>query len=387
MKSSKRADSILPSLTRKLFNEASKYDDVIDLTLGDPDFDTPNAIKQSAITAIKSNKTHYSANAGVPAAREAIARHVTQVWGVPCNESRNIILTVGGMEALYLSLLALVDEGDEVMILAPYYVNYLQMIQMCGGKPVVIDAYDSCSGLVVDRDALEERVTDKTVAIIINSPSNPTGAVLSKGELKAVSDFAAEHDLAVISDEVYRTLLYDGCQHESILQFEKARSRTILIDSASKQFSMTGWRIGYAYGPEDVITNMVKLQENVAACANVPSQYALAAAYSQGVDTSYMVREFQARRDYLCEALQKQEGLKFRKPEGTFYLFADISAFGLGSEEFCYKLLQSQHVAVVPGKAYGEKYDGYIRIAFTKDIPVLTEAARRMIDFLDGLKG
>ena len=282
------------------------------------------------------------------------------------------------MEAIYLALLSLVDSNDEVIVFAPYYVNYLQMVRMCGGTPVVIDCYDSKNGIKIQKDLLESKITDKTFAIIINTPNNPSGGIIDKKSLEAIADVADKYDIAVISDEVYRTLLFDGNVHQSILQFEKAKNRTILIDSLSKEFSMTGWRVGYAYAPEEIINSMVKFQENVAACVTVPSQYAAIEAYSSEINTMHFTKCFQERRDCLCEAFANIRGIKFVKPQGTFYMFIDISQLNIDSETFAYKLLREKHVAVVPGKTYGDGYDNYIRIAFVKDIRTLKDAAEKI---------
>lgn len=387
MKISDRALSIVPSLTRALFNKAKLYDDCIDLTLGDPDFNTPQQIKEAGINAIINNCTHYSANAGIAGAREATAERIKNIWKVACNPDKNVIITVGGMEAIYLSLLTLVDPGDEVIIFAPYYVNYVQMVIMCGGEPIIIDSYDSNSGIKIDENVLESKITDKTVAIILNSPNNPTGGIIPKESLAVVTELAEKYDLTIISDEVYRTLTYDNIEHQSVLQFENAKERTILIDSLSKEFSMTGWRVGYAFAPENIIENMIKLQENVAACTTVPSQWALIEAYNNNIDVGYMLSEFQKRRDCVCESLASIPLLRFYKPQGTFYFFIDISELGIDSVEFAYRLLDSKHIAVVPGKAYGDNFDNYIRIAFVKDVEILTIAMKKMADFITELSG
>lgn len=381
MKIANRSKQIVSSLTRALFNETKKYNGVIDLTLGDPDFDTPKNIKEAGVKAILNNKTHYSENAGLIEARKAVCEHIKEIWDIDAS-TENVAITVGGMEALYLALLSIVDPGDEVIIFAPYYVNYFQMIAMCGGTPVIVDGYDSKKGISIEKELLEDKITEKTVAIIINSPNNPTGGVIPKESLRAIAELSQKYDIAVISDEVYRVLTYDGNKHESILQFDEAKKRTILIDSLSKEFCMTGWRIGYAYGPSDIIASMVKLQENVAACASVPAQYALISAYRSNISNKAIVDEFCKRRDQLCESLSRFKGIKYQKPQGTFYLFVDISDLNMSGEEFAYRLLREKHVAVVPGKAYGDSYDKYIRIAFTKDIKVLEEAAERIGEFI-----
>lgn len=382
MKISDRAKLIQPSLTRKLFNMAKQYDDVIDLTLGDPDLAPPDEVCEAAYYAMKSNKIHYSANAGLLQTRAAIAGHIGNIWGTECDPSKNIIITVGGMEALYLTMLSMIDPGDEVIVFAPYYINYIQMIELCGGIPVIINAYDARKGIVINKAELEAAVTDRTVAVIINSPNNPTGGIIDRNTLKIIAETAEKHDLAIVSDEVYRTLIYDNVKHESILQFEEARGRTILVDSMSKEYSMTGWRIGYAYGPEDIISNMIKLQENVAACATVSSQYALMEAYTNQLPNHYIRDEFQERRNFLYTELSKIDKLIPTNPKGTFYMFIDISKTGMKSEQFAYALLENAHIAVVPGVAYGEMYDDYIRIAFTKKIDVLKEAVKRLKETL-----
>lgn len=382
MKISKRACKIQPSLTRKLFNMASKYDNVIDLTLGDPDLISPMELRSAAFNSMNENKMHYSANAGLEDARKAISNHVREIWNVPCNHDENIIITVGGMEALYLSLLSIVDPGDEVIIFAPYYVNYVQMIEMCGGIPIIINAYDNKKGLYVNEKIINSSISDKTVAVIINSPNNPTGDIFSKEMLKKIVNISEQNDLLIISDEVYRTLTYDNVKHESILQFDDALSRTLLVDSLSKEYSMTGWRIGYAFGPKEIISNMVKLQENVAACAPVSSQYALIEAYDNHIKNQYIIDEFQKRRDYLYNELVNIKNMNPMLPKGTFYMFVNIKETSMNSEEFAYNLLENVQVAVVPGIAYGEMYDNYIRIAFTKDIETLKEAVIRIKKFL-----
>lgn len=383
MKISRRANTVQPSLTRQLFNMAKNYDDVIDLTLGDPDLQTPERIKQAGCQAILQNKTKYSANAGLAEARAVVAKHVNKVWNVPCDPDSNLIVTVGGMEALFLALSCMVDEGDEVIIFAPYYVNYVQMVNICGGKPVIIDSYSDTQGMVINAEAVRKSITDRTVAIIVNSPNNPTGSLLSKQDLEKIWELARTYDLTVISDEVYRTLIFDDNHHESILQFPGAQDRTVLIDSLSKEYCMTGWRVGYAYGPELLIKNMVKMQENVAACASLPSQYAMIEAYGDSACNDGTIAEvFQKRCNYLYEALCRIPGVHCVKPKGTFYLFLNIEKTGLQSYDFACQLLQQEHVAVVPGEAYGESYTNYVRIAFTKEIAVLEKAVERIRRFI-----
>lgn len=384
MKISKRANAVEPSLSRQLFNMAKNYDDVVDLTLGDPDIMPSEKIRKAACEAVMGGKTKYSANAGLQTLREVIAKNFSEEYNIQIDPMKEIIMAVGGMEALYLSFACLLDDGDEVIILAPYYVNYKQMVQMCGAKPVIINTKEE-NGFGVSVEELEAAVTDRTVAIVVNTPGNPTGAVLSGEVLAGIAEIAKKYDLTVISDEVYRTLIFDGRRHESIVNLPDMRERTIVIDSVSKRFAMTGYRLGYAIGPEEVISNMVKMQENVAACAPLPSQYAAIAAFEQCVNDTSIREEFQERRDYIYESINAIDGLSCRKPDATFYLFVNISKTGMNCLDFAYKLLEEEHVAVVPGMTYGEAYTDFIRIAFTLKVDGLKVAVERIERFMKKL--
>lgn len=385
MKQSRCAQSVTPSLTRKLFNMAQEIgDDVINLTLGDPDLLPPEEIRKAACEAIMAGRTRYSANAGLKMTREAFASFFKREYSVSIDPSKNVISTVGGMEALYLSISALVDAGDEVIILEPYYVNYHQMLNMCGGVAVPVDRYGKSDEELVK--LIRNAITNRTIGIVLNSPCNPTGDILSGKVLDEIAKLACANDLFVISDEVYSSLVYDGKKCESIYTRAGMAERTIVIDSCSKRFAMTGWRMGFAAGPEDVIANMTKMQENIAACAPVPAQYAAIKAYKEDFDYSYIQKEYQKRKDLLVTALKDIPKLHFREPEATFYCFVDVSETGLDAEQFAYQLLEKQHVAVVPGIAYGEHYANYIRIAFTLEHKKLTEAMCRIKIFCEGLK-
>lgn len=384
MKISQKAECIEPSLTRDLFNRALKFDDVINLTLGDPDLPPPQNIRDAACAAIQAGKTRYSANAGLMDERVAIAAAFTKEYGLPCDPVTEVITTVGGMEALYLALSTIVDPGDEVIIFAPYYVNYVQMVRMNGGVPVIIDTKEE-NGFAVDPAELRKYITEKTVAIIVNTPCNPTGVTLPESVLEVIADTAKEYDLIVIADEVYKSLVYDGATHHSVLNVPGMRERTILIDSLSKKFAMTGWRLGWAIGPREIVAAMTKMQENVAACAPLPSQYAAIEALSDNADISYIRETFEARRDLIYTEVNKCEKLSALKPAATFYIFVNIEKTGLKSIDFAICLLESEHVAVVPGVAYGKAYDNFIRIAFTHDVKVLAEACKRIEHFVSSL--
>lgn len=381
MKISRMANVIEPSLTRKLFNMAKQYDDVIDLTLGDPDVQPNEQIKKAACKAIMDGKTRYSANAGLPELRKAIAGCIEKEYKTPIDFEKNVIVTVGGMEALFLTFATILDPGDEVIIQAPYYVNYVQMVKMCGGVPVVISTTED-NNFQLSIDDVKKSITDKTVAIVINSPNNPSGMVMNSNILDQLAEVAKENDLLVVSDEVYRTLLFDEQKHDSIILREGMVERTILIDSISKRFAMTGYRVGFAVGPEEVITAMVKMQENVCACAPLPSQYAAIEAYTNCLDQEYILDIFEQRRNVLVEGINNIDGLHCNKPAGTFYLFVNISSTGLDCIDFAYKLLEGQKVAVVPAVTYGEAYKDYIRIAFTLEEEKLVEAVDRIRKFV-----
>ena len=384
MKVSQKANNIELSLTRDLFNRAQQYDDVINLTLGDPDLPPPQSVRDAACDAIQKGKTRYSANAGLPGLRKAIAGSFIKEYGLSCDPTREVIVTVGGMEALYLAFSSIVDPGDEVIIFAPYYVNYVQMVRMNGGVPVVVETSGS-DGFSVYPETIKSHLSDKTVAIVINSPCNPTGTLISREVLGEIAEMVNERDLYVISDEVYKSLVYDGRRHCSVLEFPNMKERTILIDSLSKKYAMTGWRLGWAIGPEAVIAAMTRMQENVAACASLPSQYGAIEALEEKTEIAYIHRTFAERRNLIYREINACPRLWASKPEATFYIFVNIKETGLKSLDFALKLLDDQHVAVVPGITYGKAYDDYIRIAFTHDADVLLEACRRIHRFMGEL--
>lgn len=381
MRISNVAAAMETSLTRQLFNIAKGYNDVVDLTLGDPDVKPSQIIRDTACKAIQEGKTRYSVNAGMKEARAVLAENFGKEYGVAIDPEKQIMLTTGGMGALYIGLKALINPSDEVIVLAPYYVNYIQMIQMSGGVPVVVYG-DAAKGFAVDPEEVRKAVTDKTVAIMINSPCNPTGQIVSSEVLDELAKIAVEKDLAIISDEVYRTLTFDGRKHESIITRKGMLERTILVDSLSKRFAMTGYRAGYAIAPEEMIACMTKMQENIASCTSLPSQYAAIAAYTECSEDTTICETFEERRNYICSRLEKMDKVSFNRPQATFYIFVDISATGMNSVDFAYKFLESAHVAVVPGVTYGKEYMNFIRIAYTMDISKLEIAMDRMEKFL-----
>lgn len=314
MRISDMANRIKPSLTRKLFDMAKEYDNVIDFTLGDPDYETPDYVKKAGCEAIMAGKTKYAANAGIAELRSVVASRIENETGVHYDPSTEIQISVGAMEGLFLTLCCLVNPGDEVIIPSPHWVNYRHMTQMLSGVPVLVDAME-CDDFVVRPEAIREAVTDKTVAIILNTPNNPTGAVYDKDTIEQICKIAIEKDLVIIWDECYKSILYDGAKYTSILDFPGMKERAVVINSCSKRFSMTGWRVGYLAGPAELVTNMPKLQENIAACVTVPSQYAAIKALS-GDDTEpdRMRAGFERRRNVLVEGINSIDKLSVRSP-------------------------------------------------------------------------
>ena len=380
------ANGIQTSFTRQLFNMAKEYDDVIDFTLGDPDVQTHAAIKAAACRAIEQGKTRYSQNAGLLELRQTIAQYYNRKEQLAYRPEDEIMVTVGAMEGLYLCLLAMLNPDDEVIIPAPYYVNYTQMVAMCHAKPVIVDNPE-VTALTYRLEDIERAITPRTRAIMINTPSNPTGRVLSQEMLAGIAEIAKKHDMVVIADEVYKCLIYDKQPWNSIAHIEGMRERTILVNSLSKEFCMTGYRIGYVLGPSEIITAMTKLQENVAACAPLPSQYAAIEALGSTEDYSKdMVRIFTERKECIVDGISAIEGLTCREPDATFYLMVDISSIGMNSVDFAIALLKAQHVAVVPGITYGKCCDHYIRIAFTRELDYIREGVKRIDAFMKGLK-
>lgn len=376
------ANSIEPSLIRSIFNLAKTMDDVVDFTLGDPDVQPHQAIKDAACSAIQQGKTRYSQNAGLLELRETISRYYLRTEGFNYDPVTEIMVSVGAMEGLYLAFLALLNDGDEVIIPAPYYVNYVQMVQLCHAVPVVVDnpGAEELSFSVAD---IEKAITPRTKAIIINTPSNPSGKIIPQEKVKALAELAKRHDLVVIADEVYKCLIYDNTPFRSIVAIDGMRERTILINSLSKEFCMTGYRLGYVLGPQEIIAAMTKLQENVAACAPLPSQYAGIEALSGKEDYSKnMVDIFTERRNVLYNGLKDLPKIKCTLPEATFYMMVDISQTGMTSLEFAHDLLKKAQVALVPGIAYGKSCDKYVRIAFTLDKSRIEEGVKRIAEYL-----
>lgn len=376
------ANSVQQSLTRRLFDLASQYDDVINFTLGDPDVVPDQKIRDAACRAIQEGKTRYSANAGLLELRQAICDDIAESHNIQYSPN-NVIVTIGGMGALYLVFLSIINQGDEVIIASPGWVNYGQMVQMCGGLPVVIPTKEE-EGFAIQPDAFRSAITSQTKAIVLNTPCNPTGEILNQSTLQSIADIAVNHNILVISDEVYTALAYDGTKVPSIATLPGMSDRTILINSFSKKYSMTGYRVGYAIGDEVLIRNMTKLQENISACAPLPSQYAAIACLKEvkKEDVAQLVSIFKKRRDIFIEEINKVPNLSCRVPQGTFYAFVNIEKSGLTSLDFAMALLEQEHVAVVPGITYGKEGDHYVRIACTISEDLIRDGVQRIKRFM-----
>lgn len=381
------AQRIAPSMIRQLFNMAKTMDNVVDFTLGDPDIMPNLNIREAACKAIIDGKTRYSQNAGLLELREVISKKILNSEELRYAPSSEIAVTVGAMEGLYLTFLSLINDGDEVIIPAPYYVNYKQMVEMCGGIPVIVDPSDKDS-LLVSGEEIKKAVSKRTKIILINSPSNPSGKIMSPQTIREIASIVKDYNLIAITDEVYKKLNYGTVPFLSIATLPEMKDKTVIVNSLSKEFCMTGYRIGYVAGPSDIIGAVVKLQENVAACAPLPSQYAAIEALGSNEDYSKdMIQIFTSRRNTLCSILEQSPYIRVLKPDATFYAMVDISALGYESSvKFAYDLLENAKVAVVPGVAYGEICKNFIRIAFTLDEKLIRLGAERIVNFINSLK-
>lgn len=365
---------------RQLFDMASKFENVINLTLGDPDMLPELTIRNAGCEAIMKGNTRYSANAGLYGVRKAYVDFINERYNTNFLPENNVIVTVGAMEALYLALLSSINPGDDVIIFSPYYINYYQMIRMCGGNPVIVETKEE-NDFIPQLEIIREAICNRTKMIIINSPHNPTGTVYPSDTINGIIEIAQENRLLLISDEVYSALVYRGNEHYSVLQNKNGYKDVLVVDSCSKRFSMTGWRIGFATGPEEWIEAMTKLQENVAACAPLPSQYAALEAYERKSDITEYMAILEKRRDVLVRKLAKTDKLFFTIPKAAFYLFVNVKKTGKSGMEFSLELLEKEKVAVVPGDAYGDSFGNYIRIAYTIEERELLVASKRILDF------
>lgn len=383
-KVSKRAVNLRQGAIRAMFDKAATMTNVISMGIGEPDMATPKPVCEAAMEALNKGITHYTPNAGFLSTRKIIST-TGSIAAAQYDPATEIIITNGGMGALSLLISVLIEEGDEVLIQDPQWLNYAAQIEYYGGTVVRVPTKAE-EGFALKASEIEKRITDKTKLLLINSPNNPTGEVLGHDSLVEIAELTKKYDILVASDEVYNTLFYDGVQFESICTIPGMKERCIVVNSFSKSYAMTGWRIGYAAGPAEIIDRMIKAQENLNACANSFGQYAAEYALEH-LELSDDLREvFAKRRTVLLEGLNSIEGIKCGVPQGAFYVFPDISAFGLDSQTFCERLLEEQKVVCIPGSAFGECGEGYIRIAYTNDEENIRAAVERIRKFCDSLR-
>ena len=379
--------NIKPSGIRKFFDIVQTMPDAISLGVGEPDFITPWHIRQAAMDSIRNGETAYTSNAGDPKLRKAISRYMEERFSLSYDPMGEIIVTVGASEAIDLAMRAIINPGDEVIIPDPSYVSYVPNVLMVHGVPVPVKTKAE-NDFRITPEEIEASITDKTKAIILPYPNNPTGAVMEKHHLEAVAKVIKKHDLIVISDEIYAELSY-GISHVSIASVDGMKERTILINGFSKAFAMTGWRVGFVCAPKEVLSMMLKVHQYVIMCASTMSQAAaldaLERAFLDGFkDVKHMQEDYDMRRRVIYKALNDM-GLSSFEPKGAFYIFPCIKSTNRTSEEFATELLKSQHVAVVPGTAFGESGEGYVRCSYASSIKNINEAMNRIKKFLESI--
>ncbi len=372
---------IQPSGIRKFFDIAATMSDVISLGVGEPDFETPWKIRSAAIKSLERGKTRYSSNRGLAELRKEIANYLRRKYSLSYEPESEILVTVGGSEAIDAALRSIVNPGDEVIIPQPSYVCYVPMVQMAGGVPVIIEnkAEDDFKLTAAE---LKENITPKTKAIILPYPSNPTGAIMERADYEAIEKLIKDTDIILLSDEIYAELTFNGKKHVSPAAVGSLRERTIVINGFSKAFSMTGWRLGYTCGPKEILTQITKLHQYSIMCAPTTSQYAAVTALRDcDEEVAAMMEEYDTRRKLMVKGFNSI-GLECREPEGAFYAFPSIKSTGMMSGEFCEKLLEKEKVAVVPGTAFGESGEGFIRASYCYSTDHIREAIERIGRFL-----
>lgn len=374
---------IEPSGIRKFFDIVSEMKDAISLGVGEPDFDTPWHIREEGIYSLEKGRTFYTSNAGLKELKQEICRYLYRRFDVSYNPDSEVMVTVGGSEAIDIALRAMCDPGDEVLIPQPSYVSYVPCTMLAGGKPVVIELEEK-DNFKLTPEKLLEKITDKTKVLVMPFPNNPTGAIMTKEDLAPIVDIIIEKDLFVISDEIYSELTY-GTDHVTIAEFPGMKDRTILINGFSKSYAMTGWRLGYAAAPHRILEQMLKIHQFAIMCAPTTSQYAAVSALRDGDNNVQMMREaYDQRRRFVLHAF-KEMGLDCFEPEGAFYAFPSIKRFGMTSDEFATRFLREEKVAVVPGTAFGASGEGFLRVSYAYSLKNLKEALGRMANFVKRL--
>ena len=377
--------SIHPSGIRKFFDIANEMEDVISLSIGEPDFQTPWHIRDEGIRSLEKGRTWYSPNRGFADLLKEITKYYKRRFGITYEPQTQTLVTVGGSEAIDLAFRTLVERGDEVIIPQPAFVCYEPLTVMAGGVPVIINTKNE-DNFRLRADDLRAAITDKTKMLVLPFPNNPTGAIMERHDLEEIAQVCIEKDILVLSDEIYSELTYGGRDHVSIASIDGMYERTIVINGFSKSYAMTGWRLGYVLGPVEVVTQMTKLHQYGIMSAPTTAQYAAIEALRNGdSDIEEMRNEYDMRRRFVVGSLNKM-GLTCFNPEGAFYCFPCIKSTGLSSEEFCTRLLQSKHVALVPGSAFGESGEGYVRLSYSYSIKHLTRAMELIKEFLKELQ-
>ena len=380
----KKVTQIEPSGIRKFFDIVSEMQDAISLGVGEPDFDTPWSVREEGIYSLERGRTFYTANAGLKELRIEIGNYISRKYDLHYDAVHDIMVTVGGSEAIDLALRAMVDPGDEVLIPQPSYVSYLPCAVMADAKPVIINLKEE-NEFKLTRKELEESITDKTKILVLPFPNNPTGGIMTKEELEELVPVIIEHDLYVISDEIYAELTYKG-RHVSIASLPGMHDRTVTINGFSKAFAMTGWRLGYAIAPKMIMDQMIKLHQFAIMCAPTNSQFAAVEALKNCDDeVAKMVEAYDQRRRFLIDALRGM-GLECFEPFGAFYVFPSIKKFGLSSDEFASRLLREEKLAVVPGTAFGDCGEGFLRISYAYSLTDLKKGLERLQRFINKLQ-
>ena len=385
---SKRAGAIPPSGIRKFFDLAAGQDDIISLGVGEPDFVTPWQIREAGISAIKKGYTQYTSNKGLTKLREEISAYLKKYHNVSYSPDETVI-TMGASEAIDITLRAIVDEGDEVLIPDPSYVSYRPCVELCGGKGVAVEC-DGKNGFILTPENLEKAVTDKTKVLIFPYPNNPTGGIMTKEDIEKIIPFIVDHDLFVIADEIYAELTY-GQKHCSIASFPEMKGRVALISGFSKAFAMTGWRVGYVCAPTDITKALLKIHQYAAICAPSFSQYAALSGLTSGKEDDFkcvkeMREEYDARRKYVYKSLTSA-GLTCFEPRGAFYIFPCVESTGMTGAEFAMALLEKEKIAVVPGDAFGTFGKYYVRISYAYSMKNLVFAMDKIKHFIVSTKG
>ena len=381
---SKTVINIKPSGIRKFFDIVSEMDDVISLGVGEPDFDTPWHVRKEGIDSLEKGRTFYTSNSGLMELRQEICNYLKRKQNVEYDARKQVIITVGGSEAIDIGIRAMCDPGDEVLIPQPSYVSYEPCAILAGAKPVAINLKAENEFRLTAAE-LEEHITDKTKVLILPFPNNPTGAIMERQDLEAIAEVIIKHDIFVISDEIYAELTYKE-KHVSIVEIPGMYERTVLINGFSKAYAMTGWRLGYACGPQEIIEQMTKIHQFAIMCAPTTSQYAAVKALRDGdEDIAEMRTAYNQRRRFLMHAF-KEMGLECFEPYGAFYVFPCIKEFGITSDEFATRFLEAEKVAVVPGTAFGDSGEGFLRISYAYSLENLKEAMSRMKRFVEKLR-